>query len=56
MLTADVEFYIAELKRVLSSDGLGLVTAFTYESVDSSVELLFFARWWQFPFRSSGVP
>ena len=56
MLTADVEFYIGELKRVLSTGGSGVVTAFTYESVDSSVERLFSHDGGGFRFARAGSP
>jgi SAM-dependent methyltransferase len=56
MLPADVEFYVAELKRVMSRNGSGLITAFTYESVDGSVRQRFSHDGGGFRFARSGSP
>jgi SAM-dependent methyltransferase len=56
MLPADVEFYIAEIKRVLASDGTALVTAFTYEAVDGPVETRFRHGGDGYRYARSGAP
>jgi SAM-dependent methyltransferase len=56
MLPADVQFYVAELKRVLSPGGTGLVTAFTYVSVDGPVEGRFGYRGDGYRYARAGSP
>jgi SAM-dependent methyltransferase len=56
MLPPDVEFYVAELERVLAPGGTGLVTAFTYTSVDRPVEAWFQHDGDGFRYARTGAP
>jgi SAM-dependent methyltransferase len=56
MLPDDVEFYAAELARVLAPDGSALVTAFTYTAIDDPVRERFRHAGSGFRFARAGAP